>query len=198
MPASPRIPGWPKITLTEPPYVKRFTGPAWEDFPQGLRDDIDAYCERIGKRHKTTSGKIFRHAASNPPSTCAGGSSIAAVRAAVAAGIPLEELKSLRDLLRPDRVETLIGLLLGEERREALALHHRSCLQAAGARPQRGPDPTVEIERIGRNQNRPRAISLYRSHREEPEAHPPNRPERRVAGGGAASPKADGRGPHQR
>ena len=46
--------------------------------------------------------------ASNPPSICAGGSSIAAVRAAVAAGIPLEELKSLRDLLRPDRVEILM------------------------------------------------------------------------------------------
>ena len=54
-----RIPVWPKITFTEPPYVKGFTGPAWEDFPQGLRDDIDAYCERIGKRHKTISGRIF-------------------------------------------------------------------------------------------------------------------------------------------
>ena len=46
--------------------------------------------------------------ASNPPSTCAGGRLIAAVRAAVAAGIPLEELRSLRDLLRPDRVEIII------------------------------------------------------------------------------------------
>ena len=27
------IPGWPNFTLTEPPYVKRFTGPALEDFP---------------------------------------------------------------------------------------------------------------------------------------------------------------------
>ena len=33
---------------------------------------------------------------------------IAAVRAAVEAGIPLEELRSLRDLLRPDRVEIII------------------------------------------------------------------------------------------
>ena len=30
-----RIPVWPKITFTEPPYVKGFTGPAWEDFPAG-------------------------------------------------------------------------------------------------------------------------------------------------------------------
>ena len=28
-----RIAGWPKIELTEPAYAKRFTGPAWEDFP---------------------------------------------------------------------------------------------------------------------------------------------------------------------
>ncbi len=102
-----RIPAWPQITLTEPPYVKGFTGPAWEDFPQGLRDDIDAHCERMGKRHKTVSGRIF------PP--CKQSTIdmrqreiVAAVRAAVAAGIPLEDLKSLRDLLRPDRVEVLM------------------------------------------------------------------------------------------
>jgi len=102
-----RIPAWPQITLTEPPYAKGFTGPVIEDFPQGLRDDIDAYCERIGKRHKTVGGKIF------PP--CKQSTIdmrrrelIAAVRGAVAAGIPLAELKSLRDLLRPDRAELLL------------------------------------------------------------------------------------------
>jgi hypothetical protein len=40
--------------------ISRSAGPTWENFPQGLRDDIDAYCERIGKRHKTVSGRIFR------------------------------------------------------------------------------------------------------------------------------------------
>src|SRR5680860_604030 len=54
-----RIPAWPQIRLTEPPYEKGFTGPAVEDFPQGLRNDIDAYCERIGRRHKTVSGRVF-------------------------------------------------------------------------------------------------------------------------------------------
>src|SRR6476469_5729896 len=55
-----RIPGWPQFELTEPAYSNRSAGPAWEDFPQGLRDDIDAYCARIGKRHKTVRGRIFR------------------------------------------------------------------------------------------------------------------------------------------
>lgn len=48
-----RIPGWPQITLTEPPPLKRHAGAAWEAFPQGLRRDIEAYCERIGKRRRT-------------------------------------------------------------------------------------------------------------------------------------------------
>ena len=37
------IPGWPQVRLTEPAYAKRFGGPAWEDFPPGLRADIDAH-----------------------------------------------------------------------------------------------------------------------------------------------------------
>jgi integrase len=102
-----RIPGWPQITLNEPPYEKRFTGPSAEDFPQGLRADIDAYCEGIGKRHKTVSGKVFPPCKPSTVSTRRR-ELIATVRAAVAAGIPLEELNSLRDLLRPDRVEIII------------------------------------------------------------------------------------------
>ena len=103
-----RIPGWPKFKLTEPPYAKRFTGPTWGDFPQGLRDDIDAYCERIGKRHRTAGGRIVRSCKTSTIDMRRR-ELIAAVRAAVDAGIPLEELKSLRDLLRPDRVEIIIG-----------------------------------------------------------------------------------------
>jgi hypothetical protein len=102
-----RIPGWPKSKLTEPPYAKRFTGPAWEDFPQGLRDKVDAYCERIGKRHRTASGRITRPCKASTIEMRRR-EIIAAVRAAVDAGIPLEELNSLRDLLRPDRVEIII------------------------------------------------------------------------------------------
>jgi len=102
-----RIPTWPQIRLTEPPYAKGFTGPAVEDFPQVLRDDIDAYCEHIGKRHKTVSGRVFPPCKQSTIDTRRR-EMIAAVRAAVEAGIPLEELSSFRDLLRPDRVEIII------------------------------------------------------------------------------------------
>ena len=101
------IPGWPKFKLTEPAYARPFAGPSWEDFPQGLRDGIDAYCERLGKRHKTYGGKVFPPC---KPSTIdmRRRELIAAVRAAVSAGITLPELTCLRELLRPDRVETVI------------------------------------------------------------------------------------------
>src|SRR5262245_26435076 len=79
------IPGWPQFKLTEPAY--RSAGPAWRDFPQGLRDDIDAYCARIGKRHKTVSGRIFRPCKQSTIDTRRR-ELIAAVRAEVAAGIP--------------------------------------------------------------------------------------------------------------
>ena len=78
------IPGWPEVKLTEPLYMKRSAGPAWQDFPQGLRNDIDAYCERIGKRHKTTSGRVFRPCKKSTIDTRRR-ELIAAVRAAVAA-----------------------------------------------------------------------------------------------------------------
>jgi hypothetical protein len=55
-----QIAEWPQITLTEPPYAKSSAGPALQEFPRGLWDGIDAYCERISKRHKTTSGRISR------------------------------------------------------------------------------------------------------------------------------------------
>ena len=101
------IPGWPKVKLAEPDYPKRFTGPAVQDFPEGLQQDIDALCALLAKRHRTSIGRVVRPCA---PSTIAmrRRELIAAVRAAVEASIPLEDLSSLRELLRPDRVEIII------------------------------------------------------------------------------------------
>src|SRR5258705_3698770 len=48
-----RIDGWPQLRLVEPP-VKATQGPAWDDFPDGLRTDIEGYLtglERI-RRNK--------------------------------------------------------------------------------------------------------------------------------------------------
>jgi integrase len=104
---SARVPKWPLRRLTEPPSARPLTGPTWEGFPPGLRSDIEAYCFRIARRRKSSSGKAL------PPcstSTIAmrRRQLIAAVRAAVTAGIRLEDLQSVRALCRPDCVETII------------------------------------------------------------------------------------------
>ena len=109
----------------------------------------------------------------------------------------LASLKSLRDLLRPDRVETLLDYYW-EKNGEKPSLYTIDLASKLLALAHSEDLTTVEIEGLDEIQNRPRAVPLYRSHREEPEADPPDRPQRRVAGGGAASAKADGRGPHQR
>ena len=98
---------WPQVTLTEPPYAKASAGPGLEEFPQGLRDNIDAYCRRISKRHKTVSGRIFPPCKASTIETRRR-ELIAAVRAAAAAGIRLEELNSLCELLHADRVGIII------------------------------------------------------------------------------------------
>jgi hypothetical protein len=185
-----KIPGWPNFTLLDPPYVKRFTGPAWEDFPQKLRDNIDVYCERIGKRHRATSGKIFRPCKQSTIDMRRR-ELIAAVRAAVAAGIPLEELKSLRDLLHPDRVEIIMDYYW-EKNGEKPRLYTIDLASKLLALARSEALSELEIERLDEIRI---ALEQYRSTglREEPKADTPNRPERRLARSGAASPQAHGR-----
>ena len=181
------IPGWPQFELTEPPYQNRSLGPAWEDFPQRLRHDIDAYCERIGKRHKTVSGRIFRPCKRSTIDTRRR-ELIAAVRSGVAAGIPLEELKCLRDLLRPDRVEALIEYYW-EKNGEKPSLYTIDLASKLLALARSEALSEVELERLDEIRI---ALEQYRSTgltRKEPEAHPPDCSERHLAGGHPPSPK---------
>ena len=122
---------------------------------------------------------------------------IAAVRAAVAAGIPLDELTSLRELLRADRVEILIEHYWQKngERPSLYTIDLASKLLAL-ARSEALSDGRHREAR--RDQAGRRAVSLNRSHREEPKADPPDRSERRLARGRAASAKADGGGAKER
>ncbi len=101
------VEGWPQVILAEPELPQRFKGPGWDDFPTGLRADIDAYCARLSKRRKGSGGQILRPCT---PSTIATRRRelIAAVRAAVMTGVRLHDLGSLRELLRPDRVKAII------------------------------------------------------------------------------------------
>ena len=86
-----RIPDWPRRQLTEPASARSLAGPGWEEFPTGLRADIEAYCSRIARRRKSASGRLLRPCS---PSTIAmrHRQLVAAVRAAVDAGILLDDL----------------------------------------------------------------------------------------------------------
>jgi hypothetical protein len=99
--------GWSDIRLTVPAYAPRFVGPSWEDFPEGLRRDISAYLARISQRHRTADGRMMKGCAQATIATRRR-ELIAAVRTAVEVGIPLTDLQSLADLLRPDRAEAVL------------------------------------------------------------------------------------------
>jgi integrase len=89
------------------PSVKASEGPAWEDFPEGLRRDIDAHLAGLGKMRKV-NGK--RHPPCGPKTiTTRRAELVAVARMAVRQGIAIESLTSLVALLDPDVVERVIN-----------------------------------------------------------------------------------------
>jgi Phage integrase family len=103
---SDAIQGWPMQRLTEPP-IKAKAGPAGEDFPEGLRQDVDAYLDRLAKPRRGLSGKRIRPC--RPATIRTRRAELVAVaRMAVRLDVPIESLKSLAALLHPDVVESVI------------------------------------------------------------------------------------------
>ena len=98
--ASAGDPGWPAQRLTEPP-VNAQAGPAWEDFPEGLRRDIDKYLLGLGKSRKGPDGKRSRPCSPKTIKTRRA-ELVAVARMAVKIGTPIEDLKSLAALVHPD------------------------------------------------------------------------------------------------
>jgi hypothetical protein len=95
-----QVEGWPARRLAEPP-VKAKEGPAWEDFPEGLRQEIEAYLSGLQKPHRSASGKRIRPC--SPSTIRVRRAVLAAVsRKAVEIGVPIESLASLAALLNPD------------------------------------------------------------------------------------------------
>ena len=97
--------GWSLQPLTEPPI--KVTKPPWEEFPEGLRRDIDNHLAGLAKSRRSANGKRI-HPCS--PTTIANRRAelVAVVRMAVRLGVPIERLTSLAALLNPDIVENVI------------------------------------------------------------------------------------------
>jgi integrase len=93
------IAGWPQQRLTEPP-VKASEGPAWEDFPEGLRRDVDVHLAGLGKSRKL-NGKRVRPCSPKTIKTRRA-ELVAMARMAVRQGTPINSLDSLAALVHPD------------------------------------------------------------------------------------------------
>ncbi|MFC5486809.1 tyrosine-type recombinase/integrase, partial [Microvirga aerilata] len=99
--------GWPAVHLSMPALPSRLSAPTWGEFPQGLRDDVQAYLEGLAGTRRTASGKKLRPAKSSTIATRRREIE-AFARRAVRMGFPLEDLTSLRALLDADVVERVL------------------------------------------------------------------------------------------
>ena len=100
------IDGQPLRRLTEPP-IKAMGRPAWEDFPDGLRSDLEDYLGGLTKPRRGLKGKRIRPCR---PATIRTRRAelVAMARMAVRLGVPIKNLTSLAALLHPDVVERVI------------------------------------------------------------------------------------------
>jgi integrase len=100
------IDGWPMQRLTEPP-IKAKEGPDWNDFPEGLRQEAEAYFGGLSKPRRSLRGKRIRPC--RPATIRTRRAELVAVaRMAVRLGVPIESLTSLAALLHPNVIERVI------------------------------------------------------------------------------------------
>jgi integrase len=101
-----RVQGWPARRLVEPP-VKPAVQVAWEEFPEGLRTDVDRYLEGLTRVRRNRINQRIRPL---KPSTLRTRRAelAAAARMAVKEGVPIERLDSLSALLSPEVAEKVL------------------------------------------------------------------------------------------
>jgi integrase len=97
---------WPRQHLTEPP-LKAAEEPVWDDFPEGLRRDVDAYLTRLGKMRKGPKGRRARPCSPKTIKTRRA-ELVAVAKMAARTGTPIASLTSLVALLQPKVVEQVI------------------------------------------------------------------------------------------
>src|SRR5262249_527797 len=95
-----RIRGWPARQFMEPP-VKAAVDVAWEEFPEGLRREVDRYLESLTRVRRSRTGQRIRPL---KPSTIRTRRAElqAAARMAVKTGVPIAALDSLSALISPE------------------------------------------------------------------------------------------------
>jgi hypothetical protein len=105
------VPGWPARALVEAP-VKAAVEVAWQDFPEGLRADVERYLGGLTKMRRGRTGQRIRPL--KPSTLRTRRAEIeAAARMAVKTGVAVERLNSLSALLAPDVVGKILDAYWG-------------------------------------------------------------------------------------
>src|SRR5262249_16724215 len=95
--------GWPARPLMEPP-VKARVDVGWEEFPQGLRREVDRYLESLTRVRRSRTGQRIRPLKLSTIRTRRAELQ-AAARMAVKTGVPITALDSLSALISPEVAE---------------------------------------------------------------------------------------------
>jgi integrase len=101
-----KVQGWPSLRLAVPP-AKPAAERAWEDFPEGLRRDVDRYLQGLTKVRRNRTGQRIRPLKPSTIRTRRAELQVAA-RMAVKTGVAIETLNSLSALLAPDVAEKVL------------------------------------------------------------------------------------------
>lgn len=101
------VQGWPSARLDEPPPKRSSARPPWEEFPDGLRQDIESYLQRLMRVRRDVGGK--RRLPCKPKTIAVRRAKLLAfVRKAVAIGYSIETLTSFSVVLEPRLVERVL------------------------------------------------------------------------------------------
>src|SRR5262249_39254172 len=101
-----KVPGWPQRELAVPP-VKAAVELEWEEFPEGLRRDVEAYLQGLTKVRRSRTGQRIRPLKASTIHTRRAELQ-AAARMAVKVGVPTDSLTSLSALLAPAVAEKVL------------------------------------------------------------------------------------------
>jgi hypothetical protein len=100
------IADWSKRPLAVPP-VKPAVEIEWEEFPSGLRRDVDKYLNGLTKIRKSRAGRHVKRLRSSTI-RARRAELQAAARVAVKIGVPIKKLDSLRSMLKPKVAEKIL------------------------------------------------------------------------------------------
>ena len=187
------VPGWPSQRLAEPPPKASLRGPAWDEFPAGLRRDIEGYLVSLTRVRRGAGGR--RRAPCKPKTIEVRRAKLVAfVRKAVSIGVSINDISSFSDLFDPDLVERVFDAYWRDNGEHPSSyLIDLAPLVLSIARQTRCLDEAASSA-VGRHACRARAASARRSHREEHGSRAPGLELRRVAPGGEPALAIDGRG----